>query len=151
MTAEIADPSASTKASRVRNTHFSYQIGEGGIEQFVVTSEVQSEDSIGTDPLPPGQVWAIGPGGLDDYAGLYRVDVNIGPGSGVRILNQPPPPSFKEGVRYAEPNLYAQAQALVGDRDPRQHEFSVQLRALDASKSGAYIGLPILLALYSAL
>ena len=138
-------------SAEFRNTHFSYQIGEDGIEQFVVTPEVQSEDSIGTDPLPPGQVWAIGPGGLDDYAGLYRVDVNIGPGSGVRILNQPAPPSFKEGVRYAEQNLYAQAQALVGDRDPRGHEFSVQLRAFDASKSGAYLGLPALLALCSAL
>jgi ATP-dependent Lon protease len=54
-------------------------------------------------------------------------------------------------VRYAEQNLYAQAQSLVGDRDPRQHEFSVQLRAFDASKSGAYLGLPALLALCSAL
>ena len=27
-------------------------------------------------------------------------------------------------------NLYARAQQLVGDRDPRSHEFSVQLRAL---------------------
>jgi ATP-dependent Lon protease len=138
-------------SAEFRNTHFSYRIGEDGIEQFVVTQEVGSEDQIGTDPLPPGQVCAIGPGGPDDYAGLYRVDVNVGPGSGVRILNQPVPPAFRESVRYAEQNLYAQAQALVGDRDPRQHEFSVQLRAFDASKSGAFLGLPTLLALCSAL
>ena len=138
-------------SAEFRNTHFSYQIGEDGIEQFVVTPEVQSEGGIGTDPLPPGQVWAIGPGRLDDYAGLYRVDANAGPDSGIRILNQPVPPAFKEGVRYAEQNLYTQAQALVGDRDPRQHEFSMQLRAFDASKNGAYLGLPALLALCSAL
>ena len=40
---------------------------------------------------------------------------------------------------------------MVGDRDPRQHEFSVQLRAFDASKSGAALGLPALLALCGAL
>ena len=138
-------------SAEFRNTHFSYRIGEDGIEQFIVTQEVGSEDQIGTDPLPPGQVWAIGPGGPDDYAGLYRVDVTAGPGSGVRILNQPAPPAFRESVRYAEQNLYAQARALVGDRDPRGHEFSVQLRAFDASKSGAFLGLPALLALCSAL
>jgi ATP-dependent Lon protease len=127
-------------------------MGEDGIEQFVVTPEAGSDDRIGTDPLPPGQVWAIGPGGgTDDYAGLYRVDVTAGSGSGVRILNQPAPPAFKESVRYAEQNLYAQARALVGDRDPRGHEFSVQLRAFDASKSGALLGLPALLALCGAL
>jgi ATP-dependent Lon protease len=41
--------------------------------------------------------------------------------------------------------------ALVGDRDPRRHEFSVQLRAFDASKSGALLGLPALLALCGVL
>jgi ATP-dependent Lon protease len=138
-------------SAEFRNTHFSYRIGEDDVERFITTPELQSGDQIGTDPLPPGQVWCIGPGGLGDYAGLYRVDVTVGPGFGVRILNQPAPPAFRESVRYAEQNLYAQAQSLVGDRDPRQHEFSVQLRAFDASKSGAYLGLPALLALCSAL
>lgn len=134
-----------------RNTHFSYQMGEEGVEQFVVTPELQSEDSIGTDPLPPGQVWAISPGGLDENPGLYRIDVNEGPGTGVKILNRPSPPAFTESMRYGEQNLYARARELVGDRDPRSHEFSVQLRAFDASRSGAALGLPGLLALCSAL
>ena len=38
-----------------------------------------------------------------------------------------------------------------GDRDPRQHEFHVQLRAFDAARTGASLGLPALLALCSAL
>src|SRR5690606_19621620 len=50
--------------------------------------------------------------------------------------NQPPPAPFKESVRCAEQNLYVRAKELVGDRDPRAHEFSVQMRAFDASKSG---------------
>ena len=58
-------------SAEFRNTHFSYTIGEDGVERFVPTPELQSDDAIGTDPLPPGQVWAISPGGPDDNEGLY--------------------------------------------------------------------------------
>jgi ATP-dependent Lon protease len=138
-------------SAEFRNTHFSYQIGDDGIERFVVTPELQSEDMIGSDPLPPGQVWCISPGGQDENVGLYRIDVNEGPGSGVKILNQPVPPAFRESVRYGEQNLLGRAKELVGDRDPRHHEFNVQLRAFDASRTGSALGLPALLAFCSAL
>jgi len=49
-------------AAEFRNTHFSYVIGEDGVEKFVSTPELQSENSIGSDPLEPGQVWSISPG-----------------------------------------------------------------------------------------
>ena len=52
---------------------------------------------------------------------------------------------------YAEQNLYARAVQLVGDKDPRQHEFTVQLRAFDVSKSGAKLGMASLIALCTAL
>lgn len=39
----------------------------------------------------------------------------------------------------------------MGDREPRQHEFTVQLRAFDTPRSGAFLGLPALMALCSAL
>ena len=106
-----APPSSATRTSATT-------MGEDGVEQFVVTPELQSEDSIGDDPLPPGQVWAIVPGGQDENAGLFRIEVTEGPGTGVRILNQPPPAPFKESVRCAEQNLYVRAKELVGDRDP---------------------------------
>jgi len=138
-------------SAEFRNTQFSFSLGDGGVERFVSTPELQSEDSISSDPLPPGQVWAIGLGGQDENSGLFRVDVNAGPGSGVRILNQPPPGPFRESVKYAEQNLYARARQLVGDRDPREHEFAVQLRAFDAAKSGAGLGVAALLALCSSL
>jgi len=138
-------------SAEFRNTHFSYQLGPEGVEQYVITPEVQSEQTIGSDPLPPGQVWAISPGGGEDGSGLYRVDVNIGPGAGVRIINYPVPGPFRESVRYGEQNLYVRAKELVGDREPRQHEFNVQLRAFDAAQSGAGLGLPVLLAFCSAL
>ena len=138
-------------SAEFRNTHFSYTIGEEGVEQFVATPELYREDSIGTDPLPPGQVWVISPGGAEESPGLYRVDVTEGPGGGVKILNHPTPPPFKESVRCAEQNLYTRAKELVGDRDPRQHEFSVQLRAFDAAKSGSAVGVGVLLGLCSSL
>jgi len=138
-------------AMEFRNTHFSYTLGEDGIEQFVTTPELQSPDQIGNDPLPPGQVWAISPGGEGENPGLYRIDVTVGPGSGVRILNQPTPAPFRESARVAEQNLLVRARELVGDREPRQHEFNIQLRGFDAARSGASLGLPTLLALASAL
>jgi ATP-dependent Lon protease len=69
----------------------------------------------------------------------------------MKLLNQPAPAPLKESVRCAEQNLYARAKELVGDRDPRSHEFSIQARAFDANKSGSGTGLGVLLALGSAL
>ena len=138
-------------AAEFRNTHFSYVLGENGIEKFVGTPEIQSASGIGTDPLEPGQIWTISPGSSEDHPGLYRIEVNEGPGVGVKILNKPIPPAFKESIGYAQQNLYARAMQLVGDKDPRQHEFTVQLRAFDASKSGAKLGVAAILALSTAL
>ena len=138
-------------AAEFRNTHFSYVFGDDGVEKFVSTPELQSEGDIGGDPLEPGQVWTICPGGMDDNPGLYRIEVNEGPGSGVKILNKPVPPAFRESMGYAEQNLYAQAMRLVGDKDPRHHEFIAQLRAFDSSKTGAKLGVASLVALCTSL
>ena len=134
-----------------RNTHFSYTLGVDGVEQFVATPELHSDEAIEGDPLPPGQVWAISPGGIDSTAGLYRIEVTAGPGGGVKILNTPTPPAFRESVRVGEQNLYARSKNLVGDRDPRAHEFSIQLRAMDQDRGGTGLGLPVLVALCGAL
>ena len=137
--------------SEFRNTHFSYAIGEDGVEKFVATPELHSDEAIEHDPLPPGQVWGMSPGGAETGPSLYRIEVTVGRGGGVKILNAPVPPAFRESARYAEQNLYTRAKALVGDRDPREHEFSVQLRAMDNERSGASLGVPALMALCSGL
>jgi ATP-dependent Lon protease len=69
----------------------------------------------------------------------------------VRILNQPAPPAFRESVKVGEQILFAQARSLVGDRDPRAQEFTVQLRAIDADKSGGSLGVAVLTALCGSL
>jgi len=137
--------------SEFRNTHFSFTMGVDGVEQFVSTPELHSDAAIDGDPLPPGQVWAISPGSGEAGPGLYRLEVTSGIGSGVRILNTPTPPSFRESVKIGEQNLYTQSKALVGDRDPRSHEFSIQMRAMDNDHSGYGLGLPVLVALSSSL
>jgi len=138
-------------AAEFRNTHFSYIMGADGVEKFVSTPELQSDNSIGGDPLEPGQVWSISPGGGEENSGLYRIEVNEGPGTGVKVLNKPIPPAFRESIGFAEQNLYARAVQLVGDKDPRQHEFTVQLRAFDAARSGTKLGVASLVALCTSL
>lgn len=138
-------------AAEFRNTHFSYVMGADGVEKFVGTPELFSENSIGSDPLEPGQVWTISEGGADEHPGLFRIEVTEGYGSGVRILNKPVAAAFRESVSYAEQNLYTRSANLIGDKDPRQHEFSIQLRAFDTAKSGAKLGVAVLTALCTIL
>lgn len=137
--------------SEFRNTHFSFYLGSDEVEKFVSTPELHSDDAIDSDPLPPGQVWTIGPGSGEVGPGLYRVEATSGPGSGVRILNSPTPPAFRESVKVGEQNLYTRAKELVGDREPRSHEFSIQMRALDNDRSGYGLGLATLVALTGTL
>ena len=137
--------------SEFRNTHFSYTLGVEGVEQFVSTPELHSDEAIEGDPLPPGQVWAISPGSPEAGPGLYRIEVTVGPGGAVKILNAPVPPGFRESVDVGKQNLFTQAKKLVGDRDPRAHEFSIQMRAIDNDRSGLGLGLPVLIALSSSL
>jgi len=137
--------------SEFRNTHFSYTLGIDGTEQYVTTPELHSEEAIDGDPLPPGQVWAISPGSVETGAGLHRIEITVGPGSGVKILNHPQPPAFRESVKVGEQNLYVRGKELLGDRNPRSLEYTLQLRTFDAEKTGAGLGLPVLVAMVGGL
>lgn len=137
--------------SEFRNTNFSYTLVPEGVEQFVATPELHSDEAIDSDPLPPGQVWGVSLGSAETGPGLYRIEVTCGPGSGVRILNQPTPPPFRESVRVGEQNLYTRAKELVGDRNPREDEFTIQIRPMDADKTGEGLGVPVIIALCGAL
>lgn len=137
--------------SEFRNTHFSFSLMPDGVEQFVSTPELHSDDAIDSDPLPPGQVWAISPGGQDSGPGLFRIEATVGPGNGAKILNQPVPAPFRESVRMGEQNLYINSKSLVGDRDPRAFEYSLQLRAMDNDRNGGGLGLAVLVSLVGSL
>lgn len=134
-----------------RNTHFSYTMGAEGVEQFVSTPELHSDEAIESDPLPPGQVWAVSAGSAETGPGLYRIEVASGPGGGIKILNQPTPPGLRESIKVGEQNLYVRHKELVGDRDPREHEFSIQARPMDSDKFGIGLALPVLVAMCGSL
>jgi ATP-dependent Lon protease len=92
-------------AAEFRNTHFSYTMGAEGVEKFVSTPELQSQGGIGDEPLECGQIWTLSPGGQDEHPGLFRLEVTEGPGSGVRVLNNPVPGGIQgvHPLRRAEP------------------------------------------------
>ena len=111
-------------------------MGVEGVEQFVSTPELHSDEAIESDPLPPGQVWAASTGTPEAGAGLYRIEVTSGPGGGVKILNQPP--AARSGEREDRRTKSLHAGEGTGRRPrPREHEFSIQMRAMDADKTGA--------------
>ena len=135
-----------------RNTQFSYTLGKDGVEKFVVTPELQSEDHIGRDPLPPGQVWAISPGGQDEGSGPvpHRSHRRAG-------RRRPhPEPARAPGVR-RERQVRRSRTCTPGPRNwsataTRANTSSrSSLRAFDASKSGSSLGVAALLAMCSAL
>jgi ATP-dependent Lon protease len=138
-------------SAEFRNTQFSYRMGVDGVETFVSTPELQNAEGIGTDPLPPGHVWGVSPGGQDEAPGLYRIEVNESPGSNFKIANVGAPGPLRESVQTAYQNLLARNRELVGDRDAKQHELTIQVRAMDVAREGANLGVPILLAFCSAL
>src|SRR3546814_18574393 len=112
-------------------------MGTEGVEKFVSTPELQSQRDIGDEPLECGQIWTLSPGGQDEHPGLFRLEVTEGPGSGVRVLNNPVPAPFREPIRLAEPNLYARAQQLVRHPEPTSHMFSTPLRAFASPNPGS--------------
>ena len=79
-------------------------------------------------------------GGEVDGGSLEDDQAAVVAGAGAEVINVPAPGPFRESVRNAEQNLISRSQELGGDRDPRQHEFSIQLRACDGSRSGSDVG-----------
>ena len=115
-------------SAEFRNTMFSYRLGIEGIEQYVSTPELHRENTISPEPLPPGQVWALGPGEGNEGNGLYKLEITVTPGSSIRLINVKAAAGLRESLRSAEQVLYTRAKSLVGDHDPTSVEFSVQVR-----------------------
>ena len=139
-------------SAEFRHTQFSYTMTCDDVEKYVSTPELFKENSITSEPLPPGQIWSMSPGTTDgEPQGLFRIEVTSCPGSGMHVLNKPVPVPFKESLNYAEQNLYANTMQYIGDKKPRDYEFNIQLKAMDTAKSGAKLSVPILAALCSSL
>jgi Predicted ATP-dependent Lon-type protease len=127
-------------SAEFRNTMFSYHIRVGGIEQYVSTPELHSENTVSPKPLPPGQIWAIGPGEENEGNGLYMIEVTATPGSSIRLINIKAPSGLRESLRAAEQVINKQSNGLIGDHDPKSNEFAVQIRALSPVSGGIITG-----------
>jgi ATP-dependent Lon protease len=103
-------------SAEFRNTQFSYSMGEDGVEKFVATPELYSENSISSDPLPPGRS-----GSFRRRRRREPRPVSSGHYGRPRQRREDPEPAapappFKnlyESVRCAEQNLYTRAKELV--------------------------------------
>lgn len=137
--------------SEFRYTHFCYAMGKDGIEKLVSTPELHSDEAIELDPLTAWTSVGHQPRRARNRAELVPPRGNCGQGQrceGSRC-------SRASGVSGERPVCGAESvharQELVGDREPRAHEFSLQLRALDNDRTGTSLGLPALMALCSGL
>jgi ATP-dependent Lon protease len=54
-------------------------------------------------------------------------------------------------VHAGEQNLYVRSKDLVGDRNPREEEFSIQMRPMDNDKTRIGLGIPVLVTLCGGL
>src|SRR5579885_2163939 len=137
--------------SEFRNTHFSCILGTDGVEQFVSTPELHSDEAIESDPLSPGQVWAATLGSPETGPGLYRIEVTCDRALASRS-------SISRHLRhsaraYAWANrTFTHVQSSWSETaTPGKSEFSIQMRPMDADKSGAGIGVAVLVALCGSL
>jgi hypothetical protein len=78
-------------------------------------------------------MWAVNPGSAETGPGLYRIEVACGPGGGVKILNQPTPPIFRESVRVGEQNLYTRAKEWRFGMPPPRADYRRLWRSRSAS------------------
>ena len=113
-------------------------------------AEVSTEKAGRIARLPAGQAWAASAIGA---AGTATVSRSRSPnrGHGIRLLNESPSGALRAGVKAAKDYLYLHAADLVGARNPKGHELTVEVHPLNGSKLGVPFGVGLLLAFCSSL
>jgi DNA-binding MarR family transcriptional regulator len=123
----------------------------GNLSRLPIESpdEMPPERRIGIARLPPGQCWTAGttPAGTTAVA---RVEVAQARGHGIRLLNESPSAALRAGVKAAKGYLHMHAADLVGTRNPRGRELTIQVHPLNGRKVAGSFGLGLLLALCSS-
>jgi ATP-dependent Lon protease len=131
-------------------TSFSYIDNEDGIERTVGVPEQGGKGAISQDPLPPGSVYTAA---MDEQSrvGLFRLEVNLTPGSGkLRV-----PSGLEKGLKESLNRAFAYLQS-VKDRMGLAHllgQKDIVAEAVDLS--GGHVecacGVAFFVALMSAL
>jgi ATP-dependent Lon protease len=130
-------------------TSFSYIDRDSGQEIPVGVPEEGGRSLIGTEPLPPGAVYAAAYDG--EQVALQRIEVARTPGSGKLRIMGAPGKATRESILAAYEYLKGARQALGIERDISSQDFHVQVVDLLAHHDNAPAGVAFLVALESAL
>jgi ATP-dependent Lon protease len=130
-------------------TSFSYIDNESREERFVGVPEQGGRDSISTDPLAPGSVYAAS---VDDQGkvGLYRLEVGCSPGMGKLKIAGGIEGSMKESIQRAFAYLQGQKVKLGVAQAVDTTDFHVEAIDLLSNRVSCEAGIALVVAVYSA-
>lgn len=125
----------------------------GNLSRLPIESpdEASAEKRVGIARLPAGQCWAAGTNVPAGTTAVARIEVAQARGHGVRLLNESPSGALRAGVKAAKKYLHTHAADLVGTRNPRGRELTIQVHPLNGRKVAGSFSLGLLLALCSSL
>jgi ATP-dependent Lon protease len=131
-------------------TSFSYIDNETREEHFVGVPEQGGKDTISTDPLAPGSVYAAS---VDDQArvGLYRLEVGCSHGTGKLKIAGGIEGPMKESIQRAFAYLMGQKVKMGIAQQADTTDFHVEAIDLLTNRVPCESGIALVVAIYSAL
>src|SRR4051794_227094 len=130
-------------------TSFSYLDNETREEQFVGVPEQGGRDTIATDPLAPGSVYAAS---VDDQGkvGLYRIEVGCSPGTGKLKIAGGIEGPMRESINRAFAYLQSQKGKMGIAQAVDTTDFHIEAIDLLSNRVSCEAGIALVVAVYSA-
>jgi ATP-dependent Lon protease len=130
-------------------TSFSYIDNDTREERFVGVPEQGGKDTISTDPLAPGSVYAAS---VDDQGkvGLYRLEVGCSPGTGKLKIAGGIVGTMRESINRAFAYLQGQKGKMGIAQQVDTTDFHVEAIDLLANRVPCEAGIALVVAIYSA-
>ena len=131
-------------------TSFSYIDNDSREERFVGVPEQGGRDTISTDPLAPGSVYAAS---VDDQGkvGLYRLEVGCSPGSGKLKIAGGIEGTMKESIQRAFAYLQGHKVQMGIGQQVDTTDFHVEAIDLLSNHVPCEAGIALVVAIYSAI
>jgi ATP-dependent Lon protease len=131
-------------------TSFSYIDNETRDERFVGVPEQGGKETISTDPLAPGSVYAAS---VDDQGkvGLYRIEVGCSPGTGKLKITGGIEGLMRESITRAFAYLQSQKGKMGIAQAVDTTDFHVEAIDLLSNRVPCEAGIALVMAVYSAL
>jgi ATP-dependent Lon protease len=131
-------------------TSFSYIDNDSREERFVAVPEQAGRDTISTDPLAPGSVYAAS---VDDQGkvGLYRLEVGCSPGTGKLKIAGGIEGSMKESIQRAFAYLQGHKVPMGISQPVDTTDFHVEAIDLLSNHVPCEAGIALVVAIYSAI